>query len=60
VIITEWECGMLYKKTSRLISSVLTGYPRSNLSLRSTSGCRMPKTPIVWCVPPILILIAAE
>jgi hypothetical protein len=47
----------LHKKTSRLNSSVLTGYGSSNFP--STLGCRIPKTPIVWFLPPRLSLIAA-
>jgi hypothetical protein len=46
-----------HKKTSRLNSSVLTGYGSSNLP--STLGCKIPKTPIVWFLPPRLSLIAA-
>ena len=47
----------LYKKTSRLNSTVLTGYGSSNLC--RTVGCKMPKTPMVWFLPARLILMDA-
>lgn len=46
-----------YKKTSILISNVLTGYFNSNFS--NTLGCKMPKVPITCSFPPILKWILA-
>jgi len=46
-----------HKKTSRLISSVLTGYLSSNLS--RTVGCKIPNSPIRTCFPPSRRYMAA-
>jgi hypothetical protein len=49
---TDLLARLLYMKASTFSSRVLTGYFNSYFS--STVGCRIPKEPMTWSLPPMM------